>query len=259
MCVSDDTCDISEEGGFGFRLRGWWGFFCGLLVWCGCRERREDVVGRLRPIWRRGRDGLCRARKTRPQPREERHSEEVTLRRGQRQGVRYGQAFMVAGVVGHYRIVEFWSQEPLSFLFQNTRDLKIWSKIFEKMAVFCRKFVQKLPNLAFFGRALCKFVQFGLIYSKNADNRKSFEFRLATITTGSLRKSPSFLASWVFSKMLKKAWHRHHIFIRLIACFLKKNSYTCPSHFSLPFVNTYVSVCSRGSIHEFQWGSIHVF
>ena len=133
--------------------------------------------------------------------------------------------FMVAGVVGHYRFVEFWSQkawvfsqnawvfspEPLSF-FQSTGILKIWSQIFEKMAVFCRKFAQKVPNIAFFRRASRKFARFGLI-SKNAENGMSFEIHLATITTGSLSfglKNPwvfwtvEFFRAWVFSKMLKK-------------------------------------------------------
>jgi len=127
--------------------------------------------------------------------------------------------FMVAGVVGHYRFVEFWSQkawvfspEPLSF-FQSTRILKIWSQIFGKMAVFCRKFAQKVPNIAFFWRASRKFARFWLIYSKNAENGMSFEIHLATITTGSLSfglKNPwvfwtvEFFRAWVFSKMLKK-------------------------------------------------------
>ena len=133
---------------------------------------------------------------------------------------------MVAGVVGHYRFVEFWSQkawvfsqnawvfspEPLSF-FQSTGILKIWSQIFGKMAVFCRKFAQKVPNIAFFWRASRKFARFWLIYSKNAENGMSFEIHLATITTGSLSfglKNPwvfwsvEFFRAWVFSKMLKK-------------------------------------------------------
>ena len=77
-------------------------------------------------------------------------------------------AFIVASVVGHYRFIDFWSQkpwvfyqnasvsspEPLSF-FQNTGVLKNWSKIFEETAVFCRKFVQKALNIAFFLCASC--------------------------------------------------------------------------------------------------------
>ena len=108
-------------------------------------------------------------------------------------------AFIVASVVGHYRFIDFWSQkawvfyqnasvsspEPLSF-FQNTGVLKNWSKIFEETAVFCRKFVQKALNIAFFLCALCKYAQFWLIYSKYAENKMSFEFHLATISTGSL-------------------------------------------------------------------------
>ena len=140
---------------------------------------------------------------------------------------------MVAAVFGHYRFVEFWSQKAwvfsqnaLSFFpralefFWNTRILKIWSQIFEKMAVFCRKFAQKVPNIAFFRRASRKFARFLLIYSKNAENGMSFEIRLATITTGSLSfglKIPwviwtvEFFRAWVFSKMLKKkAWINSH-------------------------------------------------
>ena len=116
--------------------------------------------------------------------------------------------------------LEFFSQnawvfspEPLSF-FQSTGILKIWSQIFGKMAVFCRKFAQKVPNIAFFWRASRKFAQFWLIYSKNAENGMSFEIHLATITTGSLSfglKNPwvfwkvEFFRAWVFSKMLKKS------------------------------------------------------
>ena len=134
---------------------------------------------------------------------------------------------MVAGVVGHYRFVEFWSQkawvfsqnawvfspEPLSF-FQSTGILKIWSQIFEKMAVFCRKFAQKVPNIAFFRRASRKCARFWLIYSKNAENGMSFEIHLATITTGSLSfglkntrvfRKVEFFGLDFFSKMLKKA------------------------------------------------------
>ena len=136
---------------------------------------------------------------------------------------------MVAGVVGHYRFVEFWSQKAWVFLkmleffpqspwvfFQSTGILKIWSQIFEKMAVFCRKFAQKVPNRAFFRRSSRKFARFWLIYSKNAENGMSFEIHLATITTGSLSFglknrwvfwTVEFFRAWVFSKMLKKSLH----------------------------------------------------
>ena len=55
----------------------------------------------------------------------------------------------------------------------------MWSQIFQTTAVFCEKFVQKVPNMAFIRRALRKYPKFGLIY-------KSFEIHLATITTGLL-------------------------------------------------------------------------
>jgi len=143
---------------------------------------------------------------------------------------------MVAGVVGHYRFVEFWSQkawvfsqnawvfspEPLSF-FQSTGILKIWSQIFGKMAVFCRKFAQKVPNIAFFRRASRKCARFWLIYSKNAENGMSFEIHLATIITGSLSfglKNPwvfwsvEFFRAWVFFENVKKKPGISSIFIK---------------------------------------------
>ena len=81
--------------------------------------------------------------------------------------------------------LEVFSQKPLR-LFQNTRVLKIWNQIFEKLVVFCRKFVQKVPKKAFFRRASRNLAQFWLIYSKNAENRMSFEIDLVTTTTGLL-------------------------------------------------------------------------
>ena len=160
---------------------------------------------------------------------------------------------MVAGVVGHYRFVEFWSQkawvfsqnawvfspEPLSF-FQSTGILKIWSQIFGKMAVFCRKFAQKVPNIAFFWRASRKFARFWLIYSKNAENGMSFEIHLATITTGSLSfglKNPwvfwsvEFFRAWVFSKMLKKTVLAHMLQMLLASKInFHISSNFCPDH-----------------------------
>ena len=106
-----------------------------------------------------------------------------------------------------------FSPEPLSF-FQSTGISKIRSQIFGKMAVFCRKFAQKVPNIAFFRRASRKCARFWLIYSKNAENGMSFEIHLATITTGSLSFglknrwvfwTVEFFRAWVFSKMLKKS------------------------------------------------------
>ena len=54
------------------------------------------------------------------------------------------------------------------------------------MAVFCRKLVQKVPNVAFIGRTLGKCSKFWLIYSKNAENKMSFEIHVTTIATGLL-------------------------------------------------------------------------
>ena len=48
----------------------------------------------------------------------------------------------------------------------NTRNSKIWCYRFEKMAVFCRKFVQKVPNIAFFGTLSANLPSFGSFIAK---------------------------------------------------------------------------------------------
>ena len=104
----------------------------------------------------------------------------------------------------------------LRFFPKTLEDLKIedLESLFGKMAVFCRKCVQKLPNIPFYWRPLRKSAQFGLIYSKNAKNKMSVEIHLATITISSLSfglKNPrvfwtvDFFRACVFSNMLKKA------------------------------------------------------
>ena len=107
------------------------------------------------------------------------HSPYVVVRTGWELRQAFFDTFMVAGVVGHYRFVEFWSQkawvfsqnawvfspEPLSF-FQSTGILKIWSQIFGKMAVFCRKFAQKVPNIAFLGALRANLPGFGPFLAK---------------------------------------------------------------------------------------------
>ena len=55
-----------------------------------------------------------------------------------------------AGLFLKPKSLSFFPRAP-EFFFQNTGGLKIWSQIFEKMAVFCWKFGQKVPNIAFFG------------------------------------------------------------------------------------------------------------
>ena len=56
------------------------------------------------------------------------------------------------------KMLEFFPQSQV--FFQSTGVLKIKSQIYEKMAVGCGKFVQKVPYVAFFRRALRKYDEF---------------------------------------------------------------------------------------------------
>jgi len=65
------------------------------------------------------------------------------------------------------------------------------------------------------------------IYSKNAENKISFEVHVTTIATGWLSFglknrwvfwAVEFFRAWVFSKMLKKAWTLHCIYFCCSHC-----------------------------------------
>ena len=56
----------------------------------------------------------------------------------------------------------------------------------QSAVLFRRKFVQNLPNMAFFGALRANRGTFLLIYSKSAENKMSFEIHVTTIATGSL-------------------------------------------------------------------------
>ena len=64
--------------------------------------------------------------------------------------------------------------------------MKILSLMFEKRLCFVGSLYKKYKNSIFFQRTSRKYAQFWLIFSKNAENRMSFEIHLATITTDSL-------------------------------------------------------------------------
>ena len=126
---------------------------------------------------------------------------------------------MVASVVGHYRFVEFWSQKPSFFsykawvFFPNPLSfVGLESICWEKIAIFCSKFVQ-YEYMTFFCTLRHFTFVLGLFFGPNAENWMNLEIPATTFNTGSLSfslKNPwvfwavEFFRAWVFSKMLKK-------------------------------------------------------